>query len=406
MHLVEKYIIDKNHSLFKEAESLCFLSNNLFNYANYIIRKNLLFKTGEYLNYNAIQKQSQGTPDYTALPAKVSPQVLLRLHESGQAFFAAKKEYKQHPDKFQSAPRIPKYKHKTLGRNVITYTSQAVSKSALKKGLIHLSQTQIVLATHVKEVCQVRIVPGIYRYKIEIVYFKPVSLDRRVTETIAGIDIGLNNLATLTENQPGFKPLIINKKPLKSINLYYHKNKASLKFKWQPEIKTSHRLRRLTHKRNCKIDNYLHRASRSIINHRAANSIETLVIGKNDGGQTGRNLGKKTNQNMVSIPHAKFIEMLTYKAQLVGININVVLVTEEYTSKCYFLDNEPLWKQDYYQDRGIKRGLFRIRNGTLINAYVKGWLNIIRKAFPNAFVEGIEGVVVPPVRITPYKTAC
>ncbi|MBD0310799.1 MAG: transposase, partial [Microcoleus sp. T1-bin1] len=138
MHLVEKYIIDKNHSLFKEAESLCFLSNNLFNYANYIIRKKI-FKTGEYLNYNAIQKQCQGTPEYTALLAKVSQQVLFRLHESGQAFFAANKEYKQHRDKFKSAPRIPKYKHKTLGRNVITYTSQAVSKSALKKGLIHLS---------------------------------------------------------------------------------------------------------------------------------------------------------------------------------------------------------------------------------------------------------------------------
>jgi putative transposase len=78
----------------------------------------------------------------------------------GQAFFAGKKEYKQHPEKFKSAPRIPKYNHKTMGRNVITYTSQAVSKSALKKGLIHQSQTQIVLATHVKEVCQVRIVPG------------------------------------------------------------------------------------------------------------------------------------------------------------------------------------------------------------------------------------------------------
>ena len=403
MHLVEKYIIDKNHSLFKEAESLCFLSTNLFNYANYIIRKKL-FKTGEYLNYNAIQKQCQGTPDYTDLPAKVSHQVLLTFHESGQAFFAANKEYKHHPDKFKSAPRIPKYKHKTVGRNVITYTSQAISKSALKKGLIHLSQTQMVLATRVKEVCEVRIVPGIYRYKIEIVYFKPVSLERRVTGTIAGIDIGLNNLATLTENQPAFKPLIINGKPVQSINAYSHKNKAILQFKWQPEIKTSHRLRRLTHKRNCKIDNYLHSASRSIINHPAANSIETLVIGKNNGWKTGRNLGKKTTQNMVSIPKAKFIEMLTYKAQLVG--IKVVVVTEEYKSKCSFLDNEPLWKQDSYQGRGIKRGLFRDRNGNLSNAYVKGSLNIIRKAFPKAFVEGIQGVVVPRVRITPYKTAC
>jgi putative transposase len=96
--------------------------------------------------------------------------------------------------------------------------------------------------------------------------------------------------------------------------------------------------------------------------------------------------------------------MLTYKAQLMG--INVVVVTEEYTSKCSFLDNEPLYKQDSYQGKRIKRGLFRDRNGTLINADVNGSLDIIRKAFPKAFVEGIQGVVVPPVRITPYKTAC
>ncbi|MEG4630424.1 transposase [Microcoleus sp. AR_TQ3_B6] len=403
MHLVEKYIIDKNHSLFKEAKSLCFLSNYLFNYANYIIRKKI-FKTGEYLNYNAIQKQCQVTPDYTALPAKISQEVLWRLHESGLACFAANKEYKQYPDKFKSAPRIPKYKYKTLRRSEVTYTSQAVSKSALKKCLIQRSQTQIFLATHLKEVCQGRIVPGVYRYPIKIVYFKPVSLERRVTGTIAGIDIGLNNLATLTENQPGFKPLIINGNTLKSINVYSHKNKASLQFKRPPEIKTSHRLRRLTHKRNCKIDNYLHSASRSPINHREVNSIETLVIGQNDGRKTGINLGKKTNQNMVSIPHAKFIKMLTDKAQLFG--INVVLVTEEYKSMCYFQDNEPLCKQDSYQSKRIKRGLFRLRNGTLINADVNGSLNIIRKAFPNAFVEGIQGIAVPPVRITPYKTAC
>ncbi|MEG3843730.1 transposase [Microcoleus sp. herbarium14] len=292
MHLVENYIIDNNHYLFKEADSLCFLSKNFFNYANYISPKKT-FETGEYLNYNAIQKQCQGTPDHTALPAKVSQQVLLRLHESWQAFFAANKEYKKHPDKFKSAPRIPKYKHKTLGRNLVTDKSQAVSKSALKKGLIHLSKTQIFLTTHVKEVCIVRIVPGTYHYRIEIVCFQPVSLERIVTETIAGIDTGFNNIATFNANQPGFKPLIINGKPLKSIYVYQHKSKANQQFKLQPEIKTSDRLMRLTHKRNCKRDNYLYSASRFTIDHLAANSIETLVIGKNDSGQTGINLGNK-----------------------------------------------------------------------------------------------------------------
>jgi putative transposase len=400
VQLVEKHIISKNHYLFKEADYLCFLSKNLFNYANYMIRQQF-FATGEYLNYYSIQRRCQGTPDYIALPAKVAQQVLLRLHESWKSFLAANQEYRLHPEKFQSRPQIPKYKHKTQGRNVVTYTAQAVSKTALKRGLIHLSKTQIVLTTQVKDVCQVRIVPGWAHYKMEIVYSAQEIAVNPESEGIAGIDIGLNNLATVTANKQDFQPLIINGKPLKSINAYYHKKKSVLQSLLEPLQKTSARLRRLTHKRNCKIDNYLHNASRWLINHLVANSIETLVIGKNDQWKTGINLGKRTNQNMVSIPHARFIQMLTYKAQLVG--IKVVLVTEEYTSKCSFIDREPLCKQEVYQGRRIHRGLFRSGNGTLINADVNGSLNIIRKAFPNAFAEGIQGVVVPPVRVTPYK---
>ena len=85
VQLVEKHIISKNHYLFKEADYLCFLSKNLFNYANYMIRQQF-FATGEYLNYYSIQKRCQGTPDYIALPARAQ-QVLLRLHESWQSFW-------------------------------------------------------------------------------------------------------------------------------------------------------------------------------------------------------------------------------------------------------------------------------------------------------------------------------
>ena len=131
------------------------------------------FATGEYLNYYSIQKKCQGTPDYIALPAKVAQQVLLRLHESWQSFLVANQEYRLHPEKFQSRPKIPKYKHKIMGRNVVTYTAQAVSQTALKRGLIHLSKTQIVLTTQIKDVCQVRIVPALSHYKIEIVYSVP-----------------------------------------------------------------------------------------------------------------------------------------------------------------------------------------------------------------------------------------
>ena len=401
MQLVSKHIIDRNHWLYKRLDNLCFLSKNLFNYANYLIRQKFII-SGEYLDYYKIQKLCQGKTDYLALPAKVSQQVLLRLHESWQSFFAATKEYNLHPDKFKARPKIPRYKHKILGRNVLTYTVQAISKEWLKKGIINFSKTQIFLTTKVREINQLRIVPKTYHYSIEVVYeVKAVTGSSSGVEWIAEIDISLNNLATITSNLKGFGPVIINGKPLKSINAYYHKKKAMLQSYLKGERQTSIKINHLTHKRNVKVDNYLHNASRFIINHLAANRIGTLVIGKNDNWKQGINLGKRNNQNFVAIPHARFIEMLTYKAQLAGIVVKVI--EESYTSKCSFLDNEPCVKHLEYEGKRIKRGLFRAGDGRLINADVNGSANIVKKAFANAFAEGIQGVIVRPVRVTPYK---
>ena len=86
MHLVEKHVIKRNHRYFKEIDNLCFLAKNLYNAANYLIRQSFIFEK-KYLNYNAIQKLMTGSADYKAMPAKLSQQVLMRLHEAWQAFF-------------------------------------------------------------------------------------------------------------------------------------------------------------------------------------------------------------------------------------------------------------------------------------------------------------------------------
>ncbi|MCL1467709.1 RNA-guided endonuclease InsQ/TnpB family protein [Argonema galeatum] len=401
MQLVEKHIIDRNHWLYKQLDNLCFLSKNLFNYANYLIRQKFILSE-EYLDYYKIQKLCQGTTDYLALPAKVSQQVLLRLHESWKSFFEATKEYSLHPEKFKARPKIPRYKHKTLGRNVLTYTAQAISKQWLNKGIINLSKINIFLTTKVSQVNQVRIVPKTYHDAVEVVdEQKSGNQSSSGVEVIAGIDIGLNNLARITSNQKRFLPLIINGKPRKSINAYYHKKKTVLQSYLKGERKTSIKIEQLTHKRNVKVDNNLHNASRFIVNYLAANRIGTLGIGKNDEWKQEKNLGRRNHQNFVAIPHARFIEMLTYKAELAGIVVKVI--EESYTTKCSFLDNEPCVKHSEYKGKRIKRGLFRAGDGRLINADVNGSANIIRKAFPNAYAEGIQGVVVRPVRVTPYK---
>jgi putative transposase len=125
--------------------------------------------------------------------------------------------------------------------------------------------------------------------------------------------------------------------------------------------------------------------------------IGTLEIGKNDGWKQAIALGKRTNQNCVFVPHAGFIELLRYKAELVG--IRVVVSEESYTSKCSFLDLEPVGKQEVYAGKRVKRGLFQASDGRRLNADGNGAYNILRKVVPDAFGNGIGGVVVHPVRI-------
>src|SRR5260370_38521892 len=134
----------------------------------------------------------------------------------------------------------------------------------------------------------------------------------------------------------------------------------------------------------------MHTASRQIIDLLVREEVGVLVIGKNDGWKQGIAIGKRNNQNFVQIPHARFIQMLTYKAELVGIT---VLITEEsYTSKASFLDRDPLPVRNPKDDtkyaftgKQVKRGLYQASNNRYINADVNGAYNIIRKLAPDAF---------------------
>ena len=271
----------------------------------------------------------------------------------------------------------------------------------MKKGFILLSGTKIKIKTKQKDIQQVRVVPKIGYYVIEVIYNKQEVINEKLDKNkIAGIDLGLDNLAAITSNQNGLKPLLINGRPLKSMNQFYNKKKAKL----QSFVgdKSSNKLIELNNKRNRKIDNYLHNASRYIVNYFIENGFGTVVIGKNKQWKTEINIGKVNNQSFVNIPHARFIEMIQYKCKLVGIE---VLITEEsYTSKCSFIDFESLNKHDNYLGKRKYRGLFISKDKIKINADCNGSGNIIRKEFPNAFADGIEGVVVRPLRVTPYKT--
>ncbi|MBV9689183.1 MAG: transposase, partial [Ktedonobacteraceae bacterium] len=324
------------------------------------------------------------------------------------------------PSKFTGRPGLPKYKHKATGRNLLIYTVQAVSRRGLKYGIIKPSMLPIEVQTKQKDIAQVRIVPRKGFYVVEVVYEQAVKQAEVNPAYYAGIDIGLDNLVALTTNKPGFQSVVVNGRPVKSINQYYNKRKAELQ-KQLGHTGTTKRMERMTNKRNRRIDHYMHTASKRIVDLLVKEGIGTLVIGKNDGWKQEANMGKRINQQFVQIPHARFIAMLTYKAELVGITVKVT--EESYTSKASLLDLDPLPVRDpnksnekyTFSGKRVKRGLYRASNGREINADMNGAGNIIRKVAPDAFskVEGVEdgkgvlaSLVVHPVRfvIAPSRT--
>ncbi|MDX1994509.1 MAG: transposase [bacterium] len=400
MQLVERHIIDHNDPRWAVIDEAAWFSKNIYNAANYLVRQSHLAGQG-YLNYNAIEKRFK-QKDLLAdqqLPLKVVQQVLKQVDHDWQAYFAAYAEWEAHPEKFKGKPRIPKYKDTSKGRNLLVYTAQAISRPALAQGWIVPSGLPIRIKTAQHQVDQVRIVPRGRHYMVEMVYTVKPQQAEVDPNFVLSIDLGIDNLAALASNQPGFVPLLVHGKPLKSINQWYNKQLARLKAALPVGQYTSKRIQRLTHKRNCQIDAYLHVASRRIIEFMTLMGLGTLVIGKNNGWKQDVNFGSRTNQTFVQIPHARFIEMLTYKTQLVG--IRVITSEESYTSKCSFLDTEPVCKLEQYVGKRVKRGLFRASDGRHINADVNGACNILRKVIPNAFSNGIGGAVVHPVRVYP-----
>lgn len=373
MTLVEKHIVKKNNKYYKEIDHVCFLSKNLYNSTLYTVRQHYK-ETGQYMNYNEVNalftKDEQ--IDYCALPRKVSKCTQMLLDKNYKSFFQkVKKDNKCRP---------PRYLDKINGRQITMYCKQALSFK--KKGFVKLSGTNIYVKTD-KNVQFVRLVPKNGYYVIEVGYTVTEVSFKENNNKYASVDLGVNNLATLTSNV--FSPMIINGRPVKSINKYYNEllSKTKTKLEKTNKQKTSKKLKTYCRIRNNKIDDYFHKASRFIVNHLVSTDVNTLIIGYNEGWKQDTRMHKDNKQNFVYIPFLKFINMLQYKCKLAGIKI--ILHEESYTSKTSFLDKDyiPTYGVNDYpfnpSEKRIKRGLFKNKNKTIINADVNGSYNIMRK---------------------------
>src|SRR5712691_6319238 len=408
MHLVEQHVIKRSDPRYGVIDAAAFASKNLYNAALYEIRQAFIHE-GKYLHYDEMDKRMQSHEAYKALPAKVSQHILILLHKNWTSFFEAREAYEEDPSTFTGGPRLPKYKHKTEGRNILVYTIQALSKPGMRDGLIRPSMLPITIETEHTVVDQVRIVPRNGYYVVEIIYSKE-SVQANVDPSFCvGIDLGVTNVAAIASNREGFIPRLVNGRPLKAWNQWYNKRMKELK-KLLPKADREHvtrQMERITTTRNRRIDHYLHTASKRIVDFLVEEGIGTVIIGKNPLWKQESNLGKRNNQNFVSIPHVRFIDMLTYKATLVGIQVEVR--EESYTSKASFLDLDPLpdytpndEEQHIFSGKRIGRRnrLYRTKDGRKICADINGAYNILRKSRPDAFAKGVAGYVVHPVRLT------
>src|SRR6266566_2185773 len=409
MQLVEQHCISKNHPRYAVIDEAAFKSKNLYNAALYELRQAFIHQE-VYLPYEEMDQRMQQHEAYKALPAKVSQQVLRQLAAAWKSHFEACQEYEQHPDKFLGHPRLPKYKHKTEGRNLLVYTVQALSKPGMRDGLIRPSGLPITIESEHTVVDQVRIVPRNGYYVVEIIYPKePVQANVDPSFCVA-IDLGVTNLAAIASNREGFIPRLVNGRPLKAWNQWYNKRMKELKpcLPKADRERVTKQMEQITNKRNRQINHYLHAASKRIIDFLVKEGVGTIIVGKNPLWKQETGMGRRNNQNFVAIPHARLIDMLTYKASLVGIQVEVQ--EESYTSKASFVDLDPIPTYKPNDDTeyifsgkriGRRNRLYRTKDGRKICADVNGSYNILRKSKPDAFAhvdaKGIAAYVVQPL---------
>lgn len=398
----EKHKLKQSNSYYHLIDTFCFNSKNLYNHANYLVRKEFV-NNGNWLRYTTLYKLLKADieyPDYRNMPTAQSAQQLLRLLDKNwKSFFKSIKGWKKNKDKYLGRPKLPKYKDKN-SRYVLTLTNQEVKlkNSILQFPKVFNGFTIIPLFINKENYVsfqQVRFIPRANHIEVEVIYNVEIPEIISNNNRYYSIDIGLDNLATVTNNF-GAKPFIINGKGLKSENKYYNKLLAHYKSTAMRMNKkhSTKRIQSIAEKRNQIVNNYLHQASRYIVDKALKEDVSMIVIGNNKGWKQKSNMNKKVNQSFIQIPYNRLIEMIQYKAEEYG--ISVVLTEESYTSGTSFLDNEEPIKSNYRKERRIHRGLFKSNTGKIINADVNGSLQILKKVFPNAYSNGIEVVALQP----------
>lgn len=386
MQLTERHLIKPSHKLYQTLDDLTFKAKNLYNHGLYLYRQSYFeYKKNpktQILSWIDIDRnlRQEGHEDIRALPAKVANAVLKNLGEALSSYWKLV-SLKRNGDLNQQ-PKLPHYLHKTNGRYPLSFNYQTFGKTrgSNQELILCPKSLYIPIPTKVEYPKQVRIVPKHGHFIIEVIY-EVEEPTTNTTSKYAGIDLGVDNFATVTfsTNNP---PLIIKGLELKSINQGYNRLIAKAQSLLPESQKTSKSIHRLWSRRSWILHSKIHQITAFLAALFDEMQIETVFVGKNKNWKQELPFGKVVKQRFAYLPYETFIEQLRYKCQLRG--ISVITQEESYTSKASFLDGDdiPVYgelENPRFSGRRIKRGLYRSGNDQLINADVNGSYNIMKK---------------------------
>jgi IS605 OrfB family transposase len=346
------------------------------------------------------------------LPSVMGQQTLKVVDRSFKSFFGLLKAKKK--GKYQSRISIPNYLSKDgYFQLVIPKNGFQIKENKIYIGIsrqlkeeTELKNIVLDFPTQIEKgsVREIRIIPQQKAtfFKMEVVY-EIEEQDLNLNQNnVLSIDVGLSNLAACYDVHNN-RAFIMDGRKLKSINYYWNKQNAKLQsIKDKQNIKGYTKQQfLLKRKRENRIKDIIRKTAKHILDHCIQNNIGTIVVGHNKGWKQEINIGKRNNQNFVQVPFGYLMSLLESKCQEYG--LRYLEIQESHTSKCSAIDNEEVKHYNEYVGKRVKRGLFRSKDGILLNSDLNGAINIARKSKVTAIqfntVEQIKGIVAFPKRI-------
>lgn len=367
-------------------EELSYHTTKLYNIISYDLREN------GFKNYYDIEKSYKDNWHCDFLHSHTRQQMFKVLEQNWKSYFASIKDFEVNQSKYKGLPKPPKFKNIERNKNEIIFTNLAIR---YQNNILKLSLSKTIRDTFKVDSLNFevpnklqslinwdRIQQARFNFdKVQKDWYLIIIYNKDAIENtsnnVMSIDIGLDNLATITFKD-GLNQYIYCGRELKSVNFYVNKRIAYLqsiemKKYGSDKFKSTKEINRLRKYRNNYINDYVHKASKNIIDKAIENNAGKIVIGKLKDIKQNMNY----NKSFVQIPIQRLVELITYKAKLKGIEVK--LQEESYTSGCSAIDLEPITKKHYNKSRRITRGLFKSGYG-ILNADINGSLNILRKA--------------------------